>query len=215
MNRHVVASCTSSTCGLRYPAPVDDLRATVCPACESPAREAESYSPPHVHDADGRPVVRLRVVLDNVRSALNVGTMLRAADGAAVEHVHLCGVTPKGDNPKVAKTSLGAEDTVAWTHHPDATQVASGLAASGWRVWSVENTPESRPLEQALRCEPPAMLALIFGNELAGVDPALLRSSHRHLHLPMHGSKTSLNVGVALGAVVYGVRSAESWSKPG
>jgi tRNA G18 (ribose-2'-O)-methylase SpoU len=173
-------------------------------------RVIESYPPPHNH-ADPAPTgLRIRALLDNVRSALNVGTMLRAADGARLDHVHLCGVTPAADHPKVRKTALGAETEVGWSHAPDATVVLDGLRADGWSVWAVESTPASVPLAVVLGAPVPAQLVLVVGNEVAGVDPGLLRSADQQVHLPMWGAKTTLNVGVALGAVVYGIRTAEA-----
>lgn len=205
-----MARCTDARCGLRFPAPPGDPRSSTCPACEAITEIVEAYPPPHGHATPVPVVTVLRVLVDNVRSALNVGTMLRAADGARVDHVHLCGVTPAADHPKVRKTSLGAERVVAWSHAPDATAVLDELRASGWTVWVAESTSTSDPLAVALGEPLPPRLVLVVGNEVAGVDPGLLRHADRHVHLPMHGAKTTLNVGVALGAMLYGVRTAEA-----
>lgn len=190
--------------------PAGHPRAATCPACETATEIIEAYPPPHNHAASMPGAVELRVVVDNVRSALNVGTMLRAADGARVAHVHLCGLSPAADHPKVRKTSLGAEHAIAWSSEPDATSVVDELRSGGWVVWAAESTPASEPLAVTLHGPLPNRLALVVGNEIAGVDPGLLRRADRHVHLPMHGAKTTLNVGVALGALLYGIRTVDA-----
>lgn len=201
---HVVVRCTS--CGLRYPTPVDDARRGTCPACEGSTADIEpmptAFVPSEPDAATGATVG----VLDNIRSALNVGTMLRAADGARIEHMHLCGLTPAGDHPKVRKTALGAEDLVPWTHHLDAVSCVEALQSSGWAIWAIESTSRATALDQVAPADVPSRVAVVVGNERAGVDPGVLRRADRHVHLPMAGAKTSLNVGVAFGIAAYAVR---------
>lgn len=202
---HLVAKCTASECGTRFPIPIGHERHGTCPICDAATTDVEAYPPPHDIAAGHDAGTELIGVLDNIRSALNVGTMLRAADGARLDHMHLCGLTAGGDHPKVLKTSLGAEASTPWTHHTDATECAAALADDGWTLWAVESTPTSVALETLT--EAPPRLALIVGNERAGVDPGLLRRAERHVHLPMAGAKTTLNVGVAFGIAAYGVRA--------
>lgn len=202
---HVVVRCTSTTCRLRFPVPVGDPRHGQCPLCESPTVDVMACPPPHAPppspESDRAQTIG---VLDNIRSALNVGTMLRAADGARLAHMHLCGLTPDGAHPKVAKTSLGAEQSVPWSWHPDAEQCVGELRDAGWTIWAVESTPKAVSLESLDTA--PDRLALVVGNERAGVDPGLLAQSDRVVYLPMAGAKTTLNVGVAFGIAAYGVR---------
>ena len=80
----------------------------------------------------------MAVLLDNIRSAWNVGSILRSADGFGFSHAYLCGITPTGDNEAVTKTSLGAEDSVPWSHHKDAVKLAKGLKTEGWRIYVLE-----------------------------------------------------------------------------
>lgn len=147
-----------------------------------------------------RPVVG---VLDNLRSALNVGTILRTAEGAGIAHLHLCGFTPTPENPKVAKTSLGAQESIGWTHHFDAIECAAALQADGYELWAVEAAPTSTPLFEVPRPGSDVRVAFIVGNEVDGVDAALLDIADRIVHLPMQGEKSSLNVGVAFGIAAY------------
>lgn len=203
-----VSVCTSPKCAMRFPCPPGDARVGTCPRCEHPTADLGPYYPPFDHPAEAPNRVELCGILDNIRSALNVGTMLRAADGACLAHMHLCGLTPGADHPKVAKTGLGAEFQVPWTQHLDATACVQALLDHGWVVWAVESTLRSVPIADAV-AELPDRLALIVGNEIAGVDPGLLDMAAAHLHLPMGGTKTTLNVGVAFGAAIYGIRTAE------
>ena len=142
-------------------------------------------------------------MLDNVRSAWNVGSILRTADGAGISQVHLCGVTPPGDHPKVVKTALGAEKSVCWTYHTNSLEAARSLIEGGRRLWALEFTPGSVPIWELKRL-PQEPLVLVVGNEVVGVDPELLGMCERAFHLPMGGSKRSYNVAVAFGmAAVY------------
>ncbi|HEX9019317.1 MAG TPA: TrmH family RNA methyltransferase [Anaerolineaceae bacterium] len=150
--------------------------------------------------------VVLEVLLDNIRSAWNVGSMLRSADGAGVRHVHLCGVSAAPDNPKVAKTALGAEKHMPWTFHHDGVAAARALVESGLRLWALEGGPRAESLFNAAADLPGQPLVLVAGNELSGVDPGILELCERVVCLPMQGVKGSLNVAVAFGVAVYYMR---------
>jgi tRNA G18 (ribose-2'-O)-methylase SpoU len=146
------------------------------------------------------PVGRVRVVLDNIRSAYNVGSILRTSEAAGVEHLHLCGISATPGNPKVAKTALGAERMVSWSHHIATADVLDELRAQGWTLIAVELTDRG-----ALHCvfDYPDMCALIFGHEVAGVPPALLTRCDAVIEIPMLGRKNSLNVATSAGIVLF------------
>ena len=208
MNRseqHVVLKCSSAECGMRYPSPADDERRDECVICASPTQIVGTYESPYLPGPEPRPAGELVGVLDNIRSALNVGTMLRSADGARLDHVHLCGLTAGVDNPKVVKTALGAERSVPSTSNLDAGTCVAALKSRGFDIWAIEHTPTSTPLPGVVSI--PEKLAFVVGNERAGVDPDLLRVADRQLHLPMAGAKTSLNVGVVFGIAAYLLRA--------
>jgi tRNA G18 (ribose-2'-O)-methylase SpoU len=140
--------------------------------------------------------------------------MLRAADGAGVRRVHLCGVSATPDNPKVAKTALGAERSLPWQYSPDAVSLAGALKAAGMRLWALEGGAQAVSLFD-LRAElagPPLVLAV--GNEVTGVDPGVLALCDRIVSLPMGGIKGSLNVAVAFGIAVYFIRHGADNSRP-
>jgi len=144
--------------------------------------------------------VELSILLDNVRSALNVGSIIRTCEGIGVKHIYLCGITPTPENPKVSKTALTAEGLISWSYHLNALDTLKQLKRSGNQVWSLEITPTSIPLDEAIRLKDNFPMVLVAGNEQAGVDPGILAICDRIIYLPMIGSKRSLNIAVAVGA---------------
>jgi tRNA G18 (ribose-2'-O)-methylase SpoU len=148
----------------------------------------------------------ISALLDNVRSTFNVGSIFRCADGAAVRHLYLCGITPTPAHPKLSKTALGAEASVGWSQHNNALDLAQRLKAEGNALWALENQPDA---ESPLAIEPTVAaprVILVVGNEVAGIDPALLALCARTIAIPMYGAKRSLNVAIAFGIAVYGLR---------
>lgn len=145
------------------------------------------------------------VVLDNVRSLYNTGAFFRTADGAGVERLVLCGITPRPDQGgrqqrAIGKTALGAELTVPWTYEPEADAAVRALAADGYQVAIVETSPQAVSLYE---WEPAWPVCLVFGHEREGVAPALADTGHTHVRIPMLGEKQSLNVATAAGVVLY------------
>lgn len=206
--RFQVYVCTRQSCGLRFTAPYDPSVHYRCPACRA---ELELLGSPYSRMAvDPKISVRtgpqLEVLLDNIRSAWNVGSMLRTSDGAGVKRIHLCGVTSTPDNPKVAKTSLGAEKSLPWHFSPDGVAAVRSLQESGMRVWALEGGPRSVSLFDLHADLHGAPILLVAGNELTGVDPGILDMCERVVCLPMQGIKGSLNVAVAFGIAVYFIR---------
>jgi tRNA G18 (ribose-2'-O)-methylase SpoU len=140
-----------------------------------------------------------------VRSGYNVGSLLRSGDGAGVDHVYLCGVTPPASHPQVAKTALGAQDALPTSHHRNSLDLADALLAQGQQLWALETGPTARDLFQS---QPAANLALtlVVGSETAGIDPELLARCHQVVALPMLGHKRSLNVASAAAIALYVIR---------
>jgi tRNA G18 (ribose-2'-O)-methylase SpoU len=152
-----------------------------------------------------QPLRRLSALLDNIRSAHNVGAIFRTADGAGLRELYLCGFTPTPEDvPAIAKTALGAERSVPWSYHPNAVALADDLRAKGARLIALERLPKATPIYR-FRAEPPdeRPWVLVIGNERAGVDPGLLERCEDVIALPMAGEKVSLNVAVAFGAAAY------------
>jgi tRNA G18 (ribose-2'-O)-methylase SpoU len=139
--------------------------------------------------------------LDNIRSAWNVGSIFRTADGFGFTHAYLCGITPTPENEAVTKTSLGAEESVPWSYHKDALQLARGLKKEGFRSLGLEEDPRAEEITQSITVS--ADSVLIVGNEVTGVDPELLELCDEILYIPMGGEKKSFNVAVAFGIAAY------------
>ncbi len=204
--------CLNSECGLRFPARKDEPRATSCPLCDSKTAFVEEFQRPPAlrHTAAALPEHSvasqgLTFVLDNIRSANNVGSIFRTADAVGASIV-LGGFTATPDNPKVTKTALGADESVVWSSNRNALDGVLELQKSGTTVWALEITPQSRDLTTMEL--PNGPLAVVVGNEVSGVDPGILGAADAHVHLPMVGIKTSLNVAVAMGAAAYIIGSS-------
>jgi 23S rRNA (guanosine2251-2'-O)-methyltransferase len=148
---------------------------------------------------------RVVVVLDNIRSLYNTGSILRTADAAGVERVVLCGITPRPDQGgrqrrAIAKTALGAEESVAWEYQVDSANALRALAADGYRIVAVETSPEAMDL---FTWSPVWPLCLVFGHEREGVSANLGPHVDTVIRIPMLGRKGSLNVATAAGVVLY------------
>ncbi len=141
------------------------------------------------------------VVLDNIRSAHNVGAILRTADALALAHVYLCGITPPGDTLAVFKTALGAEASVPWSHHATTREVVERLQSTGATVAVLEQTTAPTDIAGLTAAHFP--LALVVGNEVDGVDPAVVAMADLAIELPQWGAKHSLNASVAFGVAAY------------
>lgn len=203
------------SCGLRYPLVEAHPFGKRCPVCMGDTRlllrrrlNAEAPAPGARNEASRK---MLAVVLDNIRSAWNVGSILRSADGFGFTHVYLCGITPAGDHEAVSKTSLGAENSVPWSYHKDGVRLVRDLKSEGWRVYALEEDARAIELPRAetLSDAHPGEV-LILGSEVTGVDPELLELCDRIFYIPMHGQKKSFNVAIAFGIAAYALRSSRS-----
>lgn len=148
-----------------------------------------------------RPLAPVRLVLDDVRSRHNVGSIFRTADAFGCAGLVLCGFTPLPPHREIEKTALGATLSVPWEHAASAVEAVAGLQAAGFRVWAVEQTAQALPLHQWTP-GPDDRTALVFGNELNGVSDAVVEACDGCLVVPQQGSKHSLNVSVCAGIVV-------------
>lgn len=200
-----IRKCKS--CGLRYPLTVGHPIGTRCPVCMGETRLILSRplitEPTRDSRADTfrQPLFERAVILDNIRSAWNVGSIFRSADGFGFTHAYVCGISPTPDNDAVSKTSLGAEDSVPWSYHKDAVQLVRGLKKEGWKICALEEQAGARNIDRAIVND--YDVALIVGNEISGVDPDLLKLSDEILDIPMRGDKKSFNVAVAFGIAAF------------
>ena len=144
----------------------------------------------------------LVVVLDNVRSLHNVGSVFRTSDAYRVECIYLCGVTATPPSAEIHKTALGAEDSVAWQYFKDTREAVEQLHREGYTVLSIEQVQGSIALQE-LRLEKGEKYAVIFGNEVKGVQQEVVDMSDGCIELPQFGTKHSLNVSVTAGIVIW------------
>lgn len=142
------------------------------------------------------------VVLDNVRSAQNVGAFFRTGDAFAVEKVVLCGITATPPSREIHKSSLGAEFTVAWEHNPSTVDAVLQLKEQGYTTLAIEQVEGAVMLDQ-LEVDPAKKYALVFGNEVLGVDQAVVDICDGAIEIPQVGTKHSINVSVCGGVVLW------------
>lgn len=144
----------------------------------------------------------LILVLDNVRSALNVGSAFRTADGFALQKIYLCGITAQPPHKEILKTAIGATDSVDWEYVEDPTEAVQKLKAEGWEVWAVEQAENSTSLEQ-FHPNKNSKIAVVFGNEVTGVADEVMDIVDGALEIPQFGTKHSLNISVCVGIVAW------------
>jgi tRNA G18 (ribose-2'-O)-methylase SpoU len=197
------------SCGLRYPLTEANSFGLRCPSClgvtySVASKQLTRESPPEQRKPrEGNHAV----LIDNIRSAWNVGSIFRSADGFGFSHVFLCGITPTPDVESVRKTSLGADDYVTWSYHKDALKLVKGLKKEGWKIWALEDDSRARPMMKdegkKIKRNKSGPAVLIAGSEVTGVDPGLLDECDEILYIPMWGQKKSFNVAVAFGIAAF------------
>ena len=148
------------------------------------------------------------VVLDNIRSAHNVGSAFRTADAFKADKVWLCGICACPPSAEIHKSALGAEDSVPWEHVEDTLALVSRLRSEGYTIIAVEQTVSSRSLAD-FAPEPGARYAFVFGNEVDGVQQPVVDAADFTLEIPQFGTKHSLNVSVSVGVVLWQWRSGK------
>ncbi len=149
-------------------------------------------------EAEKHPII---VVLDNIRSMHNVGSVFRSADAFLVEAICLCGYTPQPPHRDIHKTALGATETVDWIYFDQTRDAVLALRNRGYRVFAIEQVDTSIPLQNFDNNGEP--VALIFGNEVEGVNADLLDLCDGSIEIPQFGMKHSLNISVAAGIVLW------------
>ena len=149
-----------------------------------------------------QPKLPVVLVLDNVRSALNVGSAFRTADAFGIEQLYLCGITATPPHREILKTAIGATESVAWSYAPDTATLLTRLGEAGYRTIGIEQTTDAVALQE-VRLDPARRYAFVLGNEVDGVSEAALAQCVRTLEVPQFGTKHSLNVAVCAGVVLW------------
>lgn len=150
----------------------------------------------------------IRVILENIRSSFNVGSMVRTAEALGVEKIYLCGYTSTPENPKTLKASLGTEKWISWEFHPEIGPLLQELKDQGYILLGLETSQKSKNLYQLDFLSSTTPLVLVVGNERFGLQPQTLKQMDHIVEIPLYGQKNSLNVATALGIAlsVLGVR---------
>jgi|SRR5690554_1003536 tRNA G18 (ribose-2'-O)-methylase SpoU len=143
----------------------------------------------------------ISIVLNNVRSIYNVGSIFRTSDAALIEHVYITGYTGTPDHRSLHKTALGAQETVPWSYHRDPVEVLTALRSKGYALAVLEITDSPKYADDLQLDHFP--LALVLGNEVTGVDDVLVEMADLAIEIPQFGAKQSLNVSVAYGIAVF------------
>ena len=144
----------------------------------------------------------LVVVLDDVRSLHNVGSVFRSSDAFRVESIYLCGITAVPPQPEIHKTALGAEDTVDWKYYQSAVEAVDNLKADGYKVFAIEQVEGSVMLDK-LELDFTDKYAVVLGNEVKGVQQEVVDHCDGCIEIPQYGTKHSLNVSVTAGIIVW------------
>jgi len=144
----------------------------------------------------------LYIVLNDIRSLSNIGAFFRTGDAFNIEKIYLCGITAQPPHREIHKTALGATETVAWEHRASIDELITELKSKGIRVCSVEQAEKTTLLQEVANL-PKEPYALVFGNEVDGVDQSVIDASDYIIEIPQFGTKHSLNVSVCAGIVLW------------
>lgn len=209
-NLHEIYICTNPSCGFRFPLSPTEKRLEYCPRCGAFLQLAEvpyhSFSVPVKQKTENH--LDFVSILDNIRSAYNVGSIFRTSDGAGINRLFLTGITPTPENKRVGKTALGAEMTVSWEHNWSVLETVSRISGKGFLIVSLEGGYSAVNIFDILPTikSENKPVALIVGNEVSGIDPEVVNLSHYCVYIPMEGIKESLNVATAFGIAAYLIR---------
>ena len=161
--------------------------------------ELDRLTPEQFKTNDKTPVI---IVLDNVRSHLNVGSVFRTADAFLIEAIYLCGITGTPPHRDIQKTALGATETVSWRYFPTTMDAINQLKSDGYKIASVEQAERATMLND-VNYDGESKLAVVFGNEVEGVEQAIVSASDMVIEIPQFGTKHSLNISVSVGIVIW------------
>ena len=145
----------------------------------------------------------LIVVLDNIRSLNNIGSIFRTCDAFLVSKIYLCGITAKPPNRKINKTALGSTESVEWDYFKSTIKLIEKLKSEGVKIWSIEQVERAQKLNYIEKIDSKLKHAIVFGNEIKGVEQKIIDISENTIEINQYGTKHSLNVSVAAGIVIW------------
>lgn len=164
--------------------------------------ENHELARPSAEEFKGMAKLPMVVILDNVRSCHNIGSVFRTSDALLIEKIYLCGITTTPPDKEIRKTALGAENTVEWEYHESTLALVDQLKASGYTIAAIEQVEKSISLTDFYPNKE-GKLALIFGNEVKGVAQEVVDQCDLTLEIPQYGTKHSFNVSVCVGIVLW------------
>ena len=145
----------------------------------------------------------LIVVLDNIRSLINIGSIFRTCDAFLVSKIYLCGITAQPPNRKINKTALGSTESVEWEYFKSTKKIIEKLISKGVKIWSIEQVEKAKKLHEIEEIDKGIEHAVVFGNEIKGVSQEIIDISNNTIEIDQYGTKHSLNVTVAAGIVIW------------
>lgn len=154
--------------------------------------------------------MQVTVILDNVRSLNNIGSVFRTSDAFRVECIHLCGITATPPHREIQKTALGATESISWKYYADTEEAVHALRKQGYHIYVVEQTDGSTLLNE-VDFSVEQKMAVIFGNEVKGVEQNIVDLADTCIEIPQMGTKHSLNVSVSAGIVLWSVFKEKRW----
>lgn len=198
--------CLNPDCRFRYPDTQYESELSYCPKCGERAkiRSRVSHLKNVIHKKNGSDI-RLSVLLDNIRSVYNVGSIFRTCEGLGIKEIFLGGITPTPDHPQLRKTGLGAENQIKWTHNNNSLDLAEIFIREDYLLIGLECSDKSIPIDDLFMDFDTSRkpICLILGNENLGIDPDLQKLCDLLMCIPMQGIKESFNVSVAFAIAAY------------
>lgn len=161
--------------------------------------ELERLSSEEMQSSEKQPII---IIMDDIRSMHNVGSAFRTCDAFTIEALYLCGYTPQPPHRDIHKTALGATETVSWKYFATTTDAVADAKQQGYKIIAVEQAHESVMLNN-YKPVPNEKIALVFGNEVSGVNDEVMKQADNCIEIPQWGSKHSLNISVSLGVVLW------------
>lgn len=207
--KYAYFQCQRPTCRFRFPAS-SSKKEYSCPKCGAPLSFVSFPQIESTREKSIQITGSIAVLLDNIRSAYNVGSIFRTADGAGVSEIILSGITPTPDHPGAIKTALGAEMSIPWSQTWSSLECCESYRKNGFTLVVLEKNITAIPIMEMLFEFQPEKVLLVVGNENSGVDPDILNLADKIVFLPMLGLKESLNVSVAFGICIYWLRFAHN-----
>jgi len=201
-----IFECQNPQCRLRFPSNLSIEVFQYCPLCN---HKVYPVGKPFTNQKPiNRPQISypqtIKLLLDNLRSTHNVGSIFRTANCTAISHIYCCGTTPTPNHSKFSKSSLTADETISWSYERNSLEIVKANKHEGYAVVSMEVTDNASPIfTKSLQEVKSTDILLVVGNEISGVDPMILDESASVVYIPMLGTKTSLNVSIAAAIALY------------